>query len=331
MQWFLDKMQWMTDEMPVRNQWNLPPGDKSKEKAFSARSGADLAIYLSDGNDFRFELYFVGMIPEKNLLRKILPYTLAVLIMQPAWTQSTIDSSRLVKVLSFNILHGATTKGNFDLNVIANVIRDANPDFVALQEVDFKTRRAKNMDLTTEIGWRTKMASIFGKAMQFDGGEYGEGILSRYSFIRTRNVGLPYTPGNEPRAALEILAELPSGDTIAIVGTHLDHLQDEKDRVAQVAKINEVFSQNKFRTILAGDLNATPGSTPIDMLEKIWTATYDKSHPGPTYPSHKPEIKIDYVMFYPNHRWRVHTTEVIRDTIASDHCAYLVTLELLKE
>ena len=272
------------------------------------------------------------MIPtEKILLRKILAYTLALFIMHPVWTQSTIDSSRSVKVLSFNILHGATTQGNFDLNVIANVIKDANPDFVAMQEVDFKTRRAKNMDLTTEIGWRTKMASIFGKAMRFDGGEYGEGILSRYSFITTRNVALPYTAGNEPRTALEILVELPSGDTIAIVGTHLDHLKDEKDRIAQVAKINEVFLQNKYPTILAGDLNATPGSTPIDMLEKIWTATYDKGDPGPTYPSHDPEIKIDYVMFYPAHRWRVHKTEIIRDTIASDHCAYLVTLELLKE
>lgn len=280
----------------------------------------------------RFELYIVGMIAaSRRLYNTILPFTLALLIMHPAWTQSTIDSSRLVSVLSFNILHGATTKGDFDLDVIARVIKDADPDFVAMQEVDYKTGRAKSMDLTTEIGWRTKMAPIFGKAMRFDGGEYGEGILSRYSFITTRNVALPYTAGNEPRTALEILVELPSGDTIAIVGTHLDHLQDEKDRISQVAKINEVFSQNKYPTILAGDLNATPGSTPIDMLEKIWTATYDKSDPSPTYPSNDPKIKIDYVMFYPGHKWRVHSTEVIQDTIASDHCAYLVTLELLRE
>ena len=251
--------------------------------------------------------------------------------MQPAWSQSTIDSSRLVSVLSFNILHGATTKGDFDLDVIAKVIKDADPDFVAMQEVDFKTGRAMNMDLTTEIGWRTKMASIFGKAMRFDGGEYGEGILSRYSFIRTRTVTLPYTPGNEPRTALEILTELPSGDTIAIVGTHLDHLKDENDRMAQVAEINEVFLQNKYPTILAGDLNATPGSAPIEILERIWTTTYDKSDPMPTYPSDNPKVKIDYVMYYPGHRWRFHKAEVIQNSIASDHCAYLVTLELLRE
>lgn len=246
-----------------------------------------------------------------------------------SWSQATINPNKQVRILSFNILHGATTKGDFDLDVIANVIKDANPDLVALQEVDFRTNRAKKFDLATELGWRTKMAPVFAKAMKFDGGEYGEGVLSKYSFLQTRNIALPYNPGNEPRAALEIITMLPSGDTIAFVGTHLDHLRDEKDRVAQATKINEVFSINKYPTILAGDLNAIPGSTPIDKLEEMWSASYNKKKPKPTFPSVNPVAKIDYVMFYPKNGWRVLETEVIQDSIASDHCAYLVTLELL--
>lgn len=246
-------------------------------------------------------------------------------------SQEIIDSSKVVRVLSFNILHGATTKGDFDLDLIAEVIKDAKPDFVAMQEVDFKTKRAKNMDLVTELGRRTKMAPIFGRAMKFDGGEYGEGVLSKYTFVQSRSVALPHTPGNEPRVALEITTVLPSGDTIAIVGTHLDHLKDEKDRVAQAKKINEAFSSNIYPTVLAGDLNAIPGSMPINILEDMWTSSYDKMEPSPTYPSDNPKIKIDYVMFYPKNRWRVIETEVIQDIIASDHCAYLVTLELLEE
>ena len=85
--------------------------------------------------------------------------------------QTSIDSSRIVKVLSFNILHGATTKGDFNFDVIAKVIVEADPDFVALQEVDYKTNRVKKYDLVTELGWRVKMAPIFGKAMDYDGGE----------------------------------------------------------------------------------------------------------------------------------------------------------------
>ena len=250
---------------------------------------------------------------------------------QAVYSQVSIDSSKIVRILSFNILHGATTKGDFNLDAIAKVIINADPDLVALQEVDFKTNRAKKYDLVTELGWRAKMAPLFGKAMDYDGGEYGEGVLSRFSFFQTRNVALPYTPGNEPRAALEIITVLPSGDTMAFVGTHLDHLKDEKDRIAQVKKINQVFADNKYPTILVGDLNAVPGSTPIKILEEMWSASYDKIDPAPTYPSVNPSKKIDYVMFYPKNAWRVLKTEVIQDSIASDHCAYLVTFELLQK
>lgn len=254
-----------------------------------------------------------------------------VLISHSAWSQNAVDSSKIVKVLTFNILHGATTKGDFNLDVIAKVIIDANPDFVALQEVDYMTNRAKKYDLVTELGWRAKMAPIFGKAMSYDNGEYGEGVLSKFSFLQTRNIALPFSPGKEPRAALEIVTLLSPNDTIAFVGTHLDHEEDEKNRVVQVKKINEVFSLNKYPTILAGDLNAIPGSTPINILEEVWVAAYDKDQPAATYPSDNPAKKIDYVMFYPKNRWRVLETEVIQDSIASDHCAYLVTLELLEE
>jgi endonuclease/exonuclease/phosphatase family metal-dependent hydrolase len=248
---------------------------------------------------------------------------------QGIWAQPSIDSSRIVRVLTFNILHGATMKGDFDLNVIAKVIIDARPDLVALQEVDNKTNRAHQLDLAAELGLRTEMTPFFGKAMDYDGGEYGEGILSRFPVLRTRNVPLPYTPGNEPRAALEIVTVLPSGDTIAFVGTHLDHLNDETDRVSQVGRINEVFFSNTYPTILAGDLNAIPGSLPIAILEEIWSSTYDKQNPAATFPSDHPEKKIDYVMFSPRASWKVLEKRVIQDPIASDHCAYLVILELI--
>ena len=258
---------------------------------------------------------------------------LALLIFQGlnlSRAQETESETPVIKVLTFNILHGATIKGDFNLDVIAKVIREADPDLVALQEVDFMTNRAKKYDLVTELGWRTKMAPVFGRAMYYDDGEYGEGILSRYSFLKTRNIALPFSPGNEPRAALEILIVLPSEDTIAFVGTHLDHLKDERDRVAQAEKINQVFLKNKYPTILAGDLNAVPGSTPMKMLEAYWNSSYDTSNPEPTFPSDNPRVKIDYIMSYPEHAWKILETKVICDPIASDHCAYLVILELIK-
>jgi len=219
--------------------------------------------------------------------------------------------------------------GDFDLDYIANVIRDSEPDLVALQEVDFLTKRARGYDLATELGWRLRMVPLFARAMDYDGGEYGEAILSRYSFISTRNVPLPFTEGREPRAAVEIITVLPSGDTIAFIGTHLDHTGEDTDRVLQVKMINDVLAKGRYPSILAGDLNAVPGSIPIGILEQLWSAAYDRDAPAPTYPSGDPIKKIDYVMFRPAERWRVISAEVIQDSVASDHCAYLVVLELL--
>lgn len=255
-------------------------------------------------------------------------FLVLIAISLQGWSQEIPDGVRRLRVLTFNIYHGATMKGDFDLDYIAGVIKRADPDLLALQEVDFLTRRARGSDLATELGWRLKMVSVFAPAMKYDGGEYGVAILSRYSFQRTRNVPLPFTASREPRTAVEVITVLPSGDTIAFISTHLDHSGGDSDRIIQARKINESFAGSRYPSILAGDLNAVPGSVPIGILEEYWVNANDGDAPMPTFPSGNPIKKIDYVMFRPASRWRVITTEVIQDSVASDHCAYLLVLEL---
>ena len=241
--------------------------------------------------------------------------------------QTAQDSGHKIRILTFNILHGATTQNNFDLDIIAEVIREAQPDLVALQEVDFLTVRAKNLDLATELGWRVKMASLFAEAMPYDGGSYGEAVLSKYPFISSRKVPLPHRESSEPRAALEVCVVIPQGDTVCLIGTHLDHLADDVDRIAQVEAINQAFAHPAHPTILAGDLNAQPQQQPIQVLSEFWQATFD--HPDPTYPSNNPRKKIDYILTDKNHTWETEQIKVICDSIASDHCAYLAVLKLV--
>lgn len=238
-----------------------------------------------------------------------------------------VDEGISLRILTFNILHGATMNGDFDLDRIASVIKDAEPDFVALQEVDFKTRRAKNYDLVTELGWRTKMAPLFGKAMDYDEGAYGEGILTRLPITSSRNIPLPHSPGNEPRAALEVTVKLGSGEMINFIGTHLEHQKESLDRIDQVKEINKVFISNKYPTILAGDLNDTAESEPIRILREHWTDAAGENM-EPTFPSDGPVKKIDYILFRPAERWEVVENKVICDTVASDHCALLTVLKL---
>ncbi len=260
---------------------------------------------------------------------KHLLFGILILFLSIAENTAQTQKAVTVRVLTFNILHGATTKGDFDLDKIAEVINNVNPDFVALQEVDFKTNRARNYDLATELGLRTKMAPLFGKAMDFDGGGYGEGVLSKYPIIASRNVPLPHSPGNEPRSALEITVELPSGDTIRFIGTHLEHQQESPDRLYQAQKINDAFLGNQFPTILAGDLNDTPKSKPIALLKRYWEDASGENQ-EPTYPSENPQKKIDYIFYRPTGLWKTLETKVICDTIASDHCAVFSILQLVQ-
>jgi len=232
-----------------------------------------------------------------------------------------------VRILTFNILHGATTNGDFDLDKIAAVINKTDPDLVALQEVDFKTKRAKGYDLATELAWRTKMAPLFGIAMPFDGGAYGEGVLAKMPILSSETVALPNSPGNEPRAALSVLVQLQWGDTIQFIGTHLEHQQNSSDRIGQVKKIVTKFADCPYPTILAGDLNDVPDSEAISILKKDWAESFGNS-PQPTYSSDNPERKIDYIFYRPVQRWTVIENKVICDTIASDHCAVFSVLHL---
>jgi len=228
--------------------------------------------------------------------------------------------------MTFNIYHGETMKGDFDLDLIAGVIRQEDPDLVALQEVDFRTKRARNMDLVSELGTRTGLVALFGRAMPFDGGEYGEGILSKYSFLSSRNHALPAGEGKEPRAALEVRVVLPGGDTIAFVGTHFDHT-GEVDRIIQATRVGEILEGIDLPVVVAGDLNARPGSRTMEILFSDLRPS--SGNMAPTIPSDGPRAKIDYILYGPPERWRVLESRVICDSIASDHCAQLSVLELL--
>ena len=244
-------------------------------------------------------------------------------------SQEKAKEKIILRVLTYNILHGATTNRDNNLDVVAKVINELQPDIVALQEVDFRTNRVQKRDINTELALKTQMSSIFAKAVDFDGGEYGQSIFYRGSFLETGKIDLPGAPDKEPRIAVTAKIILPAGDTIQFIGTHLDHVATSTDRLKQATKINSLLKNDKIPTILAGDLNDVPKSETINIFEEHWTSTYDKAAPAFTFPSHAPDRKIDYIMFSPESRWKLLEKKVVCDEIASDHCAYLVVLELL--
>jgi len=234
-----------------------------------------------------------------------------------------------LRVLTYNIHHGQGTDGKFDLPRIADIIKQTNPDLVALQEVDQNTGRSSGVDQAAELAKLTGMHAAFGKAMDYDGGQYGEAILSRFPIKQTTNHPLPYSPGHEPRAAIAITTKLSRGPPITFIGTHFDHTRDPTDRIAQAKKLAELYAgQSNPPVILAGDLNATTQRRPLQILLQHFTDA-DSDRNQPTMPSVNPRRRIDYILFRPADRFRIIETRVIKDKIASDHCPVLVVLQYL--
>jgi len=237
---------------------------------------------------------------------------------------TTTEPDRL-RVLSYNIHHGEGTDGVFDLERLARVIRSADPDLVALQEVDRGTERASGVDQAAELGRLTGMEDHFGKALDFSGGEYGEAVLSRLPVISVRNHPLPFSPGHESRAALEVVVELSDGTPCHFVATHLDHTRDPMDREAQSRAMNELFARDDALRLLVGDLNAEPAALSMQILLEHWTrAGADLERP--TFPSDEPRRTIDHVLMRPAGAWEVESVEVLDEPVASDHAPLLVVL-----
>ncbi len=234
-------------------------------------------------------------------------------------------------VMTYNIHHAAGTDGEVDLERIARVIRAASPDFVALQEVDKQTKRVDGADQAADLARLTGMYPAYGRAMSYDGGQYGNAVLSRYPIRSVRVQSLPWTEGEkrEPRCAVAATAALPGkAGAIQFISTHLDHTRESTDRLAQAEMINEAWQDAGERTILAGDINCEPGSPPMEALSREWRLVSGTDPAAPTCCGATPKVKIDHVFVKPSSRWRVIEQRVIDEPVASDHRPVVVKLEL---
>jgi endonuclease/exonuclease/phosphatase family metal-dependent hydrolase len=237
------------------------------------------------------------------------------------------DTSRRIRVLSYNIHHGGGIDRKLDLERIARVILSVKPDLVAIQEVDQNTDRTNKADQPAELARLTKMHVAFGGNIKFQGGQYGNAVLSKFPIRRHKNHVLPNLDDGEQRGVLEVEVEITNGLPIVLFATHLDHRAKDRERVASARKINELAVMHRgSAALLAGDLNATPESATLVEFAKQWKGANDKI--SPTVPVRKPTRQIDYVMFRVANGWRVVETRVLDEAVASDHRAILAVFDL---
>lgn len=235
----------------------------------------------------------------------------------------------VLRVLSYNVHHGEGTDGRLDLARIAAVIRAARPDLVALQEVDRGAQRTGGIDQPAEYIRLTGLHGWFGSAMPFQGGDYGQCLLSRWPLREPSVLRLPGTPAREPRIAVAATVEVPGIGRLRWAGVHLDATRSDEDRWEQVEALRQAFAPEEGPALLAGDFNDVPESRVLRrMLEGtgLWADTAGATA-MPTVPAGAPRSRIDYILALPGGAWRTRESTVLTEAVASDHRPLLAVLE----
>ncbi len=244
-------------------------------------------------------------------MKKNLLLIIATLFIFPLQAQNTL------KLMTYNIKNANGMDDVCDFQRVANVINNASPDVVAIQEVDSMTNRSGQKYVLGEIAERTQMHAYFAPAIDYDGGKYGIGLLTRQVPVRLQTIPLP---GREEARAL-ILAEF---EDYIYCCTHMS--LTEEDRMESLKIVKSFTTPYKKPLFLAGDMNAEPESDFIKELQKDFQILSNpKQH---TYPAPEPKETIDYIATLKSNAngFALISAQVLHEPMASDHRPILVEL-----
>ena len=227
-------------------------------------------------------------------------------------------SAQKVRVMSFNVKNGYGMDGVKSIERCADIVREAQPDVVAVQEVDSVTRRNKFYVLGRMAEKADGYHAYFGPTIPHTGGKYGIGVLSKEPALSVKFHRLPCR--KEPRGLLVV-----EFAKYYMLCTHLS--LNEEDRVTSVGIIRDVVSKLDKPAFIAGDMNARPTSKPMVAFKEFATVLSDDKKC--TIPSNEPRACIDYVLGT-NGTFKVLKDYVFYDVLYSDHLPLYVDVKVGK-
>lgn len=240
-----------------------------------------------------------------------------------------------LRVLVYNIHAGKDAQAADNLQRVAELIREARADLVLLQEVDRGTERSGRIDQPAVLTRLTGYHAAFGKTLDYQGGEYGIAVLSRWPIMADTLVPLPVQPRQqraggsyEPRGLLHATVAAP-GRVIHALNTHLDPSPDDRYRIQEVAAVLRYahrLAPESALVVLGGDFNALPLSrvrkrVAAEQWRDAWNTCGRGG--GATFPASAPVIRIDYLFIRAT--LRCDSAQVI-ESVASDHRPVLFVL-----
>lgn len=233
------------------------------------------------------------------------------------------------RVMTYNIHHGEGLDGKVDLRRIAKLIRHEGADIVALQEVDKGVERTRQRDLAAELATLTGLTCVFSNNFNFQGGQYGNAVLTRFPVLTATNLHYQMLRPNEQRGLLQLLLEI-HGRRLVFMTTHIDYRPDDAERLMNIEQIGQVAKPYADQpVIVCGDFNATPGSRTHSNMKELFADSWELigSGDGFTFPADSPRTRIDYL-------WVSRNTAIrpvriwVPSSAASDHRPVVAEFEM---
>ena len=240
-------------------------------------------------------------------------------------------ASKTFRVMTYNIHHGEGLDGKVDLLRIAEVIKGERADVVALQEVDKGVARTARRDLPAELAELTGMTCVFSNNFHYQGGDYGNAVLTRFPIIRWTNDHYKMIRPGEQRGLLQLTVQV-YGRELVFMNTHIDYRPDDTERLMNVGEIQEVLKQYGARSmIICGDFNDNPGSRTHTKMQEQFDDAWELIGAGEgfTYPAEAPRKRIDYIWLSKN-KSVVPVKAWVPESDASDHRPLVVEFRLDK-
>lgn len=205
------------------------------------------------------------------------------------------------RILTYNVHRCVGVDRKLDVDRIAAVICDYEPDVVCLQELDVGRARTGGVDQAHAIAQRLEMTFHFHAAMRVEEELYGDAILTAQPERLIRGGALPTVsgvPGLEPRGALWVAIDF-DGVELNVINTHLG-LVPREQRLQAAALVGREWlghAECKDPVILVGDFNATSLTRPYQRVAtRLRDAQKTPAIPRtvPTFPSAFPVLRIDH-------------------------------------
>ena len=191
--------------------------------------------------------------------------------------------------MTWNI-HGAFGRNaRFDIARVIELILRADPDIIALQEVD--SRRSEQSNAFTLLRQSLGTHGVGAASIVTEDGEYGQLLISRWPMHETLVRDISYGE-REPRRAIRARVETPFGNLHAIA-THLG--LSVRERRSQARALLEMIGDDS-PCIALGDFNDWywPGS-----VRSVLRRALPGRSRSRTFPSWCPLFRLDRIYCRP--------------------------------